>query len=133
MIANVVELLAEVQRRGVTLVAEADRLRFTPRDRLPAELVGRLKEHKAEVIAALRIKDEPRPCALCGSAISWLTTSGATICPGCNPKPVDAIRKLLIVTIDGRNQWADFETEREAVRQRRDQVSITACIDDKST
>ena len=75
----------------------------------------------------------PFPCMGCGSAVFWLSAAGATTCPGCDPKPVDAIRKLLIVTIDGQNQWADFETEREAVRQRRGQVSETACIDDKST
>lgn len=158
MIAPIMELLSEVQHLGVTLRAEGDRLRFAPRDRLPAELVGRLKERKPEVIAALATAEtpteekpnalaarrreamtsderqvvtssnasmnavaigEPAPCPTCGSAIFWRTRSGTASCMGCKPQPADAV-KAIIVTLDGRNAWADYEAEAEAVRYRRD-------------
>ena len=48
----------------------------------------------------------PFPCMGCGSAVFWLTAAGATTCPGCDPKPADALHKLIIATLpDGRTEW----------------------------
>lgn len=48
----------------------------------------------------------PFPCVGCGSAVFWLSAAGATTCPGCDPKPVDALHKLIIATLpDGRTEW----------------------------
>lgn len=64
---------------------------------------------------------EPKPCIDCGSAIFWRTQAGTAGCAGCSPRLMDA-RKGLIVTIDGRNEWADYATEAEIVRRRRDTI-----------
>lgn len=61
MTAPVVELLADVQRLGIKIVAQGYRLRFAPRDRMPAELIDRLRKHKDEVLAA--ITPTPNPFA----------------------------------------------------------------------
>ena len=47
------ELLADVTRRGIELVAHGDRLWCRPRSALTPELVDRLKAHKAELLAIL--------------------------------------------------------------------------------
>ena len=58
MIAPVVELLVEVQRLGIKIVAEGERLRFAPRDRMPAELIDRLRRFKTEILATLQGRSE---------------------------------------------------------------------------
>lgn len=117
MIAPIVELLAEVRRLGIQLVAEGERLRYSPRDRIPDELIGRLREFKPELIAMLTA--EPMACPVCACPIFWLGASGATTCGTCTPKPADAIRKLLIVTLEDRNEWVDFDVDREEMLKAR--------------
>jgi hypothetical protein len=48
------ELLSELDRLGVRLEADGDRLRYSPRSALTPELFARLKAHKAELLALLR-------------------------------------------------------------------------------
>ena len=47
------EILNELQRRGVELRAEGDRLRFRPKEAVTPDLIKILKQHKAEIIAAV--------------------------------------------------------------------------------
>ena len=47
------QLLTELARREITLVSDGDRLRFHPRAKMTPELVERLREHKAEVVAVI--------------------------------------------------------------------------------
>ena len=56
-------LLADCRARGIELIAVGDRLRWRSRARLPPELLARLRDHKAVLLAALR----PRACRTCGS------------------------------------------------------------------
>ena len=52
-------LLADLDRLGVTLDVDGDRLRFHPRDRIGPELLTRLRDHKRDLIDALRALREP--------------------------------------------------------------------------
>lgn len=59
MLPAVEQLLLELARRKVGLTADGDRLRYSPRSAMTPELVVRLKEHKAAVLA---IVQEAKPC-----------------------------------------------------------------------
>ncbi len=52
-------LIDEVQRLGVELEARGERLRYSPAAGVTPELLGRLKQHKAEVIEELRRRENP--------------------------------------------------------------------------
>ena len=54
MSSPVVELLAELTRRGVTLEPRGDDLAFHPRGRVSAELREQLRQHKTELLHLLR-------------------------------------------------------------------------------
>ena len=47
---NASQLLADLTQRGVRLEASGDRLRFTPRSAVTADLAQRMKAHKAELL-----------------------------------------------------------------------------------
>jgi hypothetical protein len=46
-------ILAEITRRGIAVRVDGETLRFRPRLALDDDLVGRIKEHKAEIIRAV--------------------------------------------------------------------------------
>ena len=62
---SVGQVLAEVERRGVTLAPAGDKLRFRPKDALPPELVEELRAHKASILRLLTDREiaarDPRP------------------------------------------------------------------------
>ena len=47
------EIIRDLQSRGVELRAEGDRLRFRPKEAVTPDLIKILKQHKAEIIAAV--------------------------------------------------------------------------------
>ena len=47
------QLLEELQARGVTLMADGDRLRFHPRGKVTPGLLDRLRKHKTEMLQSL--------------------------------------------------------------------------------
>lgn len=47
------DLLTELTELGIRLKADGERLRFRPRERVTAELAGRMKALKAELLIAL--------------------------------------------------------------------------------
>ena len=49
------DLLIDLTRRGIELVAQEDRLRYRPRSAVTPDLAGRLRTHKAELLAILRL------------------------------------------------------------------------------
>lgn len=53
----VADLLAELDGLGIQLEADRDRLRFRPREKVTVDLAGRLKAHKAELVAAVRKRE----------------------------------------------------------------------------
>jgi hypothetical protein len=57
------DLLADLRRRGVTLAAAGDRLRWCPREALSGEEQEALARHKPELLAILAARAEPLPPA----------------------------------------------------------------------
>ena len=65
-------LLVELRDRGVQLVPEGDRLRVRPASAVPPDLLGRLREHKAEVLALLTGRPSVRPARHVAEALPFL-------------------------------------------------------------
>jgi hypothetical protein len=95
-------LLHELHRRGVELVANGDRLRYSPKSAVTVELHDQIVRHKPELLALLRTpvvagdssktdhkrsgtNAEPRPCYCCGSREFWaLAHVLHWVCAGCH-------------------------------------------------
>ena len=115
-------LLADLTRLGIKVVVHGDRLRYRPRSALTPDLAARLRTHKANLLAILRLFvgpdaataasvgpvadepdpeaiqwedciDPPPPCPGCGGLIFWWNPSGGRRCKACDP-PTAAIRLL---------------------------------------
>ena len=104
------EVLADVTRRGIELVARGDRLRYRPRSAVTPGLLERLRTHKAELLTILGRGgacdgatgpdgwpvdsiDPPPPCPECGGLVFWWNPLGDRRCMSCDP-PRRAIRAL---------------------------------------
>lgn len=57
--APVSELMADLERAGIELQADGDRLRFRPQSAIPPDLAARLKANKAGILAMLKKADTP--------------------------------------------------------------------------
>jgi len=68
------EILSELHRRGVELIAAGDRLRFRPKEAVTPELVTTLARHKTEILAALKSGR---------SATGYSKCPGPEKCAGC--------------------------------------------------
>ena len=86
------DIVSELHRRGVELVAAGDRLRFRPREAVSLELLAALARHKDEILAALQSGRPatgygqcpgPQKCAGC-----YAVSGGRFIHPP-NGKPID--------------------------------------------
>ncbi len=55
-------ILVDLAQRGIRLQARGDRLRLHPRSAMTPGLIGRVKAHKAVLLAILRPVDEREPC-----------------------------------------------------------------------
>ncbi len=76
------ELLLDLGRVGILLEADGERLRYCPQSAMTPDLLGRLKTHKAELLALLRpaaavqaqpattTKPSAKPVCRCGS-VAW--------------------------------------------------------------
>ena len=85
---NALELMADLDRRGIRLEADGDRLRFSPRSAMTPDLVERMKTHKNELLALLQPEahndadgwddaiDPPDPCPTCGRLELWQSVAG---------------------------------------------------------
>lgn len=58
---NVAELLADLDRLGIRLDADGDRLRYHPRSAATPDLLDRLRTHKAALLAILRRTPDDGP------------------------------------------------------------------------
>ena len=80
-------LIAALRARGVTLVADGERLRCRPGSLLTAEDLEALQAHKVEVLATL----QPRPtaarvvCYACRERRFWRSIHGVVVCGTCHP------------------------------------------------
>jgi hypothetical protein len=102
----VIHLLVELQRRGIELRPDGDRIAFRPRRCMTADLRALLAEHKAELLEVLRSAPElglpyqqPVPlsilelvartegaCYACGCLIFWRPPTGKDlVCAVCHP------------------------------------------------
>lgn len=93
------ELLAELERAGVTVTARGDRLRLAPPQAVPPALLAKVREQKA---ALLRLVGEPAPlyCFCCKGHDFWqgqpnYYTDGTTgpavwVCRTCHPPPCES-------------------------------------------
>lgn len=87
------ELLDALARQGVTVEAHGDRLRYSPREAVTPDLLERLREHKAELLALLRPPGRrligcgfpPRPRTTPPPAI---LATARLVCPVCGVQPV---------------------------------------------
>lgn len=114
------DLLADLSRLGIEVVAHGDRLRYRPQSALTPDLVERLRIHKTELLATLRPTvapggglerggghpdptpepiwgedciDPPDPCSGCDGLVFWWNLLGDRRCLNCDP-PKTAIRLL---------------------------------------
>lgn len=55
------ELLLDLDRLGIQLEADGERLRYFPRSALTPDLLARLKAHKADLLAMLRPAPDAAP------------------------------------------------------------------------
>ena len=86
-------VLNDLQALRVTLEARGDRLRFHPRDAVGTDLLARLREHKAELLAILSAPATTTPTAADSGLFQfcphgrtppgWSPPDG----PGKNPRP----------------------------------------------
>jgi TubC N-terminal docking domain len=108
------DLLLELDRLGVRLQADGDKLRFNPRSAVTPDMLARLKVHKAELLALLRngaavivrVPDVPLEwiepdddvcvphCPTCGSSELWETLAGTWRCQHCDAAALARSRKL---------------------------------------
>ena len=75
---NTPELLSDLDRLGIRLKADGERLRYYPRSALTPDLLGRLKAHKADLLALLQATSAPDQAP--ATSTSWRDRSGS--CPG---------------------------------------------------
>jgi hypothetical protein len=97
------ELLAELQRRGVTVYLAGDDLCLIPAERIPEALVEEIHRRRAELLQALEAEPEAaRAWAVCthsrvlGSSV-WVVVSGAD---------AESLRPKLEAEGDARPVWA---------------------------
>ena len=79
-------LIAELRARGVTLVADGERLRCRPRSALSeADLVA-LRTRKEEVLAHLLSPSRTSlVCFACKERLFWRSIRGIVVCGVCHP------------------------------------------------
>ena len=137
-----VEILAELQRRGVSVRAEGDALKLRPAEKLDTALLERVREAKPEILAALHKR--PATCAASCYAVGpgrWIhhqwdgcTTipkpkaatmsradcahcggTGGCPCPACNLRRTDKPVPCLMCQSEKRQVWlAATRPENEA-------------------
>lgn len=84
------QILDTLAQLGVTIKAiSPDRLEIEPASKVPVDLLPRIREAKAEILAALskpaRDRATGKPCFACGSRTFWRSIYGAVICWRCHP------------------------------------------------
>lgn len=114
---KLVDLLIDLDAAGIEqLTVFGGQIRFRPVERMTPDLLGRLREHKAALVAHLPggtpapegpVLDvdgwplgsfEPEPCAACGGLERWQDATGAWHCQHCDRAALD--RSLALVGDD---------------------------------
>ena len=80
------DLIADLRSRGVTLVADGERLRCRPRSALSDDDLSALRAHKSEVLARLRSRTKADlVCHACRERRFWRSVYGVVVCGTCHP------------------------------------------------
>lgn len=114
---ELVDLLMDLDAAGIEQLAIIDgQIRFRPVERMTSDLLRRLREHKAELLAHLPggapapeglVLDsdgwpvgsfEPEPCTACGGLERWQDATGAWHCQHCDRRGLE--RSLALVGDD---------------------------------
>jgi hypothetical protein len=114
------DLLADLRRRGVTLAAAGDRLRWCPREALSGEEREALARHKPELLAILAARVELLPPA----------RPSTTSTPSAAPWDEDDADGLVNAALARRRQvfgLPDWPADPEACRQLQ---PLVAAVDD---
>lgn len=83
-------LVTQLRARGVSLVAEGERLRCRPASALASAELEALRDLKPQVLALLRTQASTQTlvCYCCRGHRFWMATDGHTVCGRCHP-PAD--------------------------------------------
>ncbi len=85
---NSIELIAELDRLGIRIEADGDKLRYSPRSAMTPDLVEGMKTHKAELLVIMQPEahndvagwddaiEPPDPCPKCGTLELWQSVAG---------------------------------------------------------
>ena len=93
------ELLIELNRLGVKLVANGERLRFTPKEKVTPELLEKLKVSKQELLTILRRKTKVAKINVLDAFEVWEAVIDKVSCdPEFTPEMLEALR-------NGKPQW----------------------------
>ena len=96
------QILSELERRGVRLESVGERLRYRPKDAVPAEMVEVLRAHKAELLQALR---ELKVKARVRGQDAVIQSAEADVCFHCKGEKV--CQCALCAVPAPRMQWAE--------------------------
>ncbi len=126
---ELVDLLVDLDAAGIEQLTVIDgKLRFRPVERMTPDLLRRLREHKAPLLAHLpggaRLPEEPvldgdgwpagsytpEPCAACGALERWQDAIGAWHCQTCDQAGLDRSLRL----VEAVNQLRDYYRGRSA-------------------
>ncbi|HKH21494.1 MAG TPA: hypothetical protein VKB53_11540, partial [Gammaproteobacteria bacterium] len=86
---NVAELNRDIHRHGGDETVDGDDLKLTATQPLPAELLNKLRDHKAELLeylssnAPATIAEPDTACPGCGSGQWWQLPGGPWHCRAC--------------------------------------------------
>jgi hypothetical protein len=90
-------LIAALQARGVTLVADGDMVRYRPKSACTPEDLDLLRRHKSELLVTLTNAPKageianpaptarPAKCMACQNRRFWRSVHGVVICAKCHP------------------------------------------------
>ena len=82
-------LIADLRSKGVTLIADGDRLRCRPRSALTSNDLAVLRSNKPAVLAELRAETHPATkkviCYACKTSSFWRSIHGPLVCGHCHP------------------------------------------------
>jgi len=101
---SVTSLLAELKAKGIEVRLEDGKPKLRgPQAALTEALVAELREHKAEIIAALSQQPTPteptpaRPCYACGGIRFWQRPDGGWVCAACHPAPIEDVPEVTVL------------------------------------
>jgi len=115
-------LIEKLDQLGVQLVVNGDKLRFHPRDAMPAELLAELKKHKAALVMLLKVSAVIPGCEVVEGfpALVEAARDEPTWFTGCDVVIPDRVRDLCV----RRDGWTASSWRERMLHQ------ASCCCDD---